>query len=111
MGPFEMIVVIVLISCGAGVLTKYLEVGGLSKQSGRDRAQLQAELSAIRREMAELKAWASDLILSFDTRQQQQEARLETLERRALEPGSAALGVAARATQPETDTVEVGTRP
>jgi hypothetical protein len=84
----ELIAVIVFIGCASGVLHKALDVIGLRRKSADDVHSLKAEVSALREENGELRRWAADLVLSFDSTLQQHGERLQSLERRALEPGS-----------------------
>src|SRR5438105_4490532 len=91
MGVFEMVVAVVAIGCAAGVIDQALKLAAAKKNSASDR--LEAELAALRQEMASLKTWANDLILSFDSTQHEQNARLQSLERRVLGEGAAHAGL------------------
>src|SRR5205807_1494128 len=65
MDPFEMVVAIVFIACAFGVLDQVIKVGAARRSSLSDR--LETELAAVRQEITALRAWSSDLILSFDS--------------------------------------------
>jgi hypothetical protein len=108
--PFSMVVAIVAIGCGAGVIGKALEVVAMKKRD--TSAQLKGELEAMRQEMAALKTWASDLVLSFDSTLHQQDARLQSLERRPLAEGGKAprVGAGESETRPTVETVEIRPR-
>jgi hypothetical protein len=110
--PFDMIVAIVGIGCTAGVIHKALDVMAIRKRSGADSQSVKAELSALRQEIAALRTWANDLILSFDSTLHRQDARLQSLERRALaESGTAAhTGVLAGEARAEPEALEVRPR-
>jgi hypothetical protein len=87
MNVFEMVVCIVMITGVSGVFTEYFKTKA-KQAAGVDRQALQSELAALRKEIAELKAWANDFILGFDSTLHQQNARLHSLEQRALTPGA-----------------------
>jgi hypothetical protein len=91
MSGTEMIVGIVFIACASDVIQKALQVEA-SKKRGVS-GSIKDELAALRQEVAALKTWASDLILSFDSTLHQQDARIRSIERLALGEGSAGVRV------------------
>src|SRR5260370_41533062 len=68
------------------IVKKALDVAAIKKESGSGRTD--AELAALRAEVASLKAWTSDLILSFDSTLHDLNARLQCLEHRGLSDGA-----------------------
>jgi|SRR4051794_36880291 len=85
MGPEFLVPIVAIGGFYATIIAvKALNVEAI-KHRGMDNRRLETELAALRQEMASLKAWANTLILSFDTTLQQHSARLQSVERRALE--------------------------
>jgi hypothetical protein len=111
MNVFEMVVLIVMITGVTGVFTEYFKTKA-KQVAGMDRQALQSELSTLRREITELKTWANDLILGFDSTLHQQNARLQSLEQRALTPGSPtpAARLASEATRTDPEPLQAQTR-
>jgi hypothetical protein len=110
--PFDMITAVVAIGCTAGVIHKALDVVAIRRRSAGDRDSVKAELAALRQEIASLRTWANDLILSFDSTLHRQDTRLQSLERRALaESGTTSpTGVLAGEARAETGALEVRPR-
>jgi hypothetical protein len=111
MNVFEMVVLIVMITGVSGVFTEYFKTRA-KQVAGMDRQALQAELATLRREVAELKTWANDLILGFDSTLHQQNSRLQSLEQRALAPGSPvpAARLASEAMSTDAESLQAQTR-
>jgi hypothetical protein len=109
--PGAVFVVLTFLGCGTAIAFKALDaIFGKHRQDRSD-----ASLREFRQQIAELKSWASELVLSFETTLEQHEARLKSLESRALGEGTgatASLGpgsVAAReAPEPEPLKIRTG---
>ena len=82
MGVLEMIVLIVLIKSLGDVAEEAFKAAAARKRSVPDRVE--AELVALRQEVAALRASTHDLILSFDSTLHEQDRRLQSLERHSL---------------------------
>jgi hypothetical protein len=73
----------------------------------RARPRLEAEVAALRKEIGELKAISSDMVLSLDSTLQHQSALLQTMEKRAISDGTLpryqgiAAGAAGSAAEPD----------
>jgi hypothetical protein len=107
-GPGFVFIVLAFLGCGTAVAMKALNAVFGAGHRKTDVKRLEAELAAIRQEMAALRTWANDLILSFDSTLHQQEARLQSVERRAL--GPAGNPTQTRRPEPETEALESRTR-
>lgn len=59
MDVFTMVVIIVVVSCGAGVINNYLKTRRLEQRGGAS-AELQAELEALKQRIAALEAIVTD---------------------------------------------------
>jgi hypothetical protein len=81
-----MVVLLVLISSITKVVKTYIEKQHSSQYGS---AALRDALREVRAEMAELRQTRSDVVLSFESTVQRLEARVQHLERCALEPGVA----------------------
>src|SRR5438270_386870 len=92
------------------IVKKALDVAAIKKESGSGRTE--AELAALRAEIACLKTWTNDLILSFDSTLHEQNARLQSLERRALGENGASprVGIGSAEAQRDTTPIEGRTR-
>src|SRR5690348_16525072 len=102
---FWFILLMVLICSASDIAKKALEVAA---KRGPSTDRTEAELAALRQEIAGLKTWANDLILSFDSTLHDQNARLQSLERRALGENGAStrLGVGPAEAQRDAAPIE-----
>lgn len=72
MGPFEMVAMIVTVSCGTGLLYKIVE-GWVEVQKakvGRGSDSVGRELRALREEVQRLREQNADMLLTYDTTMQ-----------------------------------------
>src|SRR2546422_732092 len=110
MSGTEMIVAIVFIACASDVIQKALQVEAIKKRGVS--GPIKEEMAALRQEMAALKTWASDLVLSFDSTLHQQDARIQSLERHPLAESGTTPRIVAGASEsrPAPETVEIRPR-
>lgn len=86
--PFDMVVAIVAIGCGTGVLHSALATirAGIARRAREQDHALTGELSALRGEVAQLRAQHAEEVLSFDTTVERMERRLQFVEGRGQLP-------------------------
>jgi hypothetical protein len=86
--PDEFIaVIIVFLGCFTGItITGMALFAGRLKERAHPR--LEAEVAALRKEIGELKAISSDMVLSLDSTLHHQNALLQAMEKRALGDGT-----------------------
>jgi hypothetical protein len=85
--------------CGTALLWKLINVFAGRRMGLADRQRHEAELVALREEIARMKLWASDMMLTFDATLQQYQSRLQSVERRALSEAAPHSRVAERESQ------------
>src|SRR5947209_3889551 len=105
-------VIITSVLCCTGIAIKALNVLAARHSKAGDRQRLEAELAALRQEIAGLKAWTGDLVLTFDTTLQQYQQYLQTLERRMLGESSASgrMAVGTPVTRADAEPLEIRSR-
>jgi hypothetical protein len=79
MSFIEMVVVVVFIKCASDVAEQAIKVAASRRDRVPDRVE--AELVALRREIAALRTSTHDVVLSFDSTLHQQDRRIQSLER------------------------------
>lgn len=92
MGPFEMVVAIVLIGCLTGMFCHVVDAlkayATARTNRGQVDAMVQEALRQVLEELARLHQKTNDAVLSFDATLQRMEARLQHVEQRGLGAGS-----------------------
>jgi len=105
-----MVMAIVFFGCFTGITITAMNLFA-ARLKERANPRLEAEIAALRKEVGELKAVSSDMVLSLDHTLQHQNALLQAMEQRALGNGTRPhyMGVAAGAAGSDTESAE--TRP
>jgi hypothetical protein len=105
-----MVIVILFFGCFTGITITALNLFA-GRLKGGNNPRLEAEIAALRKEIGELKAISSDMVLSLDSTLQHQSALLQSMEKRALGDGTLPryTGVVAGAAGSAAESVETRT--